>query len=64
MIFYILPVILQGIADYAIADHARALRLLFTLPSCALYIWGIAELGFLRGTTGPNHYGPDPLQQA
>jgi uncharacterized membrane protein YhaH (DUF805 family) len=24
-------------------------------------IWAIVELGFLKGTTGPNSYGPDPL---
>ncbi|MCD7060178.1 DUF805 domain-containing protein [Pelagibacterium xiamenense] len=26
-------------------------------------IWALIELGFLKGTTGTNHYGPDPLQQ-
>jgi uncharacterized membrane protein YhaH (DUF805 family) len=29
----------------------------------ALAVWGIVELGFLRGTAGPNQFGPDPLQQ-
>ena len=24
-------------------------------------IWILVELGFLRGTEGPNQYGPDPL---
>jgi uncharacterized membrane protein YhaH (DUF805 family) len=24
-------------------------------------IWFFVELGFLRGTPGPNGYGPDPL---
>jgi uncharacterized membrane protein YhaH (DUF805 family) len=24
-------------------------------------IWFVVELGFLRGTAGPNRYGPDPL---
>jgi uncharacterized membrane protein YhaH (DUF805 family) len=24
-------------------------------------IWAIVELGFLKGTPGPNRYGPDPL---
>jgi uncharacterized membrane protein YhaH (DUF805 family) len=24
-------------------------------------IWFLIELGFLRGTQGPNQYGPDPL---
>jgi len=26
-------------------------------------IWALIELGFLRGTDGPNQHGPDPLQQ-
>ncbi len=24
-------------------------------------IWLVVELGFLRGTVGPNRFGPDPL---
>jgi uncharacterized membrane protein YhaH (DUF805 family) len=24
-------------------------------------LWYLIECGFLRGTTGPNNYGPDPL---
>ena len=27
-------------------------------------IWALVELGFLRGTDGPNQYGPDPLAGA
>lgn len=27
----------------------------------AIFAWGIIELGFLRGTPGPNRFGPDPL---
>jgi uncharacterized membrane protein YhaH (DUF805 family) len=26
-------------------------------------IWLTIELGFLRGTAGPNDYGPDPLER-
>ena len=32
------------------------------LASFVISIWGLVELGFLRGTVGPNPYGPDPLQ--
>jgi uncharacterized membrane protein YhaH (DUF805 family) len=28
------------------------------------WIWGLVELGFLRGTLGPNRFGPDPLAPA
>ena len=35
----------------------------FWLLSVALWIWAIVELGFLKGTTGPNRFDPDPLGQ-
>ena len=30
-------------------------------PAMALWLWGLVELGFLRGTAGENRFGPDPL---
>jgi uncharacterized membrane protein YhaH (DUF805 family) len=30
----------------------------------AIAVWAFVELGCLRGTTGPNRFGPDPLQRA
>jgi len=32
----------------------------FWLLGLLLWIWALIELGFMRGTPGPNHYGPDP----
>jgi uncharacterized membrane protein YhaH (DUF805 family) len=32
--------------------------------ACAILVWAIVELGVLRGTSGPNQYGPDPLEKA
>jgi uncharacterized membrane protein YhaH (DUF805 family) len=29
--------------------------------SFAISVWAFVELGCLRGTPGPNRYGPDPL---
>jgi len=29
-----------------------------------LWIWGLVEMGFLRGTQGTNRFGPDPLAPA
>jgi uncharacterized membrane protein YhaH (DUF805 family) len=29
----------------------------------ALLVWAIVEFGVLRGTIGPNQYGPDPLEK-
>jgi|SRR6185312_4855399 uncharacterized membrane protein YhaH (DUF805 family) len=26
------------------------------------WLWSLIETGFLRGTPGPNRYGPDPLE--
>jgi uncharacterized membrane protein YhaH (DUF805 family) len=28
-----------------------------------IFLWMLVELGILRGTIGPNQYGPDPLQK-
>jgi uncharacterized membrane protein YhaH (DUF805 family) len=33
----------------------------FLIVSLGLSLWGLAEMGFLRGTAGPNDYGDDPL---
>ena len=37
----------------------EAASILFVLSFVGL-IWAIIELGFLRGTAGPNRYGPAP----
>jgi uncharacterized membrane protein YhaH (DUF805 family) len=29
----------------------------------AITLWLFIEIGFLKGTQGPNRYGPDPLGQ-
>lgn len=34
---------------------------LMSLAGIAIAIWAFVELGCLRGTVGPNQYGPDPL---
>ena len=34
---------------------------LITLVPVIGSLWFLIECGFLRGTTGPNNYGPDPL---
>ena len=33
------------------------------LASFVISIWALVEIGFLRGTVGPNAYGPDPLHR-
>jgi uncharacterized membrane protein YhaH (DUF805 family) len=45
-------------ASNVIAVTATALAVVAVL---GLYIWGIIELFVLKGTTGTNRFGPDPL---
>jgi uncharacterized membrane protein YhaH (DUF805 family) len=55
--FYLLPPLFDGLT------RINGLSLLFGLASAAVSIWMIVELGFLRGTPGPNQYGHDPLER-
>jgi uncharacterized membrane protein YhaH (DUF805 family) len=55
LVFYLLPAILRWLAE-ATGPYA-----IFELASIAILIWGLVELGVLRGTPGSNQYGPDPL---
>jgi uncharacterized membrane protein YhaH (DUF805 family) len=56
LLFWLLPSVLERMAD-----RTEGFGIVFTLASIALSIWAIVEMGFLRGTAGPNRYGPDPL---
>ena len=68
----VVPVfIIAGIAAFVTAATALStgnLAAAFTVPVIAIAlvivgygIWLLVETGFLRGTIGPNQYGPDPL---
>jgi uncharacterized membrane protein YhaH (DUF805 family) len=57
----LVPWILLTIAYYTLGVE---LRPILGLAGLAIAIWLFVELGFLRGTAGPNRYGPDPLQIA
>lgn len=57
LLFYVLPGVIPNIGRYT------GLDLVFQLASLALSIWALVELGFLRGTSGGNRYGPDPLSR-
>jgi uncharacterized membrane protein YhaH (DUF805 family) len=39
-----------------------AMNAVLSLVSFVISLWALVELGFLRGTVGPNQYGPDPLE--
>ena len=60
LLFYLAPSVLGSIAN---TSEQAVVSFVFGLASFVISIWGLVELGFLRGTVGPNPYGPDPLQR-
>ena len=60
LLFYVVPAVLGGAGQGTDGDLAQGI---LGLASVILSIWGLVELGFLRGTRGPNRFGPDPLQR-
>jgi uncharacterized membrane protein YhaH (DUF805 family) len=61
LVFYLAPMILSGLSGALSRD---GIAVVFALGSLAISIWAFIELGCLRGTAGPNKYGPDPLSLA
>jgi uncharacterized membrane protein YhaH (DUF805 family) len=55
LVFYLLPAVLGWLSDSISGG------VILSLASLAVSIWGLVELGFLRGTAGANRFGPDPL---
>jgi uncharacterized membrane protein YhaH (DUF805 family) len=60
LLFYFGPQVLNGLATAA-GENEQILSLLLSTAGFALTIWAFVELGCLRGTLGPNRFGPDPL---
>ena len=56
VVFYLVPGVIDGIGS-----QLGGAGIIFSIASFAISIWGLVEMGFLRGTVGPNQYGPDPL---
>ena len=64
LLFYVVPVILGipfQLAQYGPQDGFQALAALLVLVSLPFSLWGLVELGFLKGSAGPNRFGEDPL---
>jgi uncharacterized membrane protein YhaH (DUF805 family) len=59
LVFYALPGILSS-AGNQMDDVAF---LILHVVSFAITVWAFVELGCLRGTRGPNRFGPDPLSR-
>jgi uncharacterized membrane protein YhaH (DUF805 family) len=57
LLFLVAPSILSGVG----AAFGQAGSALAGLVSAGISIWALVELGCLRGTVGPNRFGPDPL---
>jgi len=58
LLFWLGPGILGG---WPSAAPDLGAGLILSLAAAAIAIWAFIELGCLRGTPGPNQYGPDPL---
>jgi uncharacterized membrane protein YhaH (DUF805 family) len=66
VIFCLLPGALCQLTEVAwfTGPAAPTLQYALALAGFALTIWGFVEIGCLRGTSGSNAYGPDPLVTA
>jgi uncharacterized membrane protein YhaH (DUF805 family) len=60
LLFWILPGIVIGGSALA----SDMIGVVMALVGLAILIWGFVEIACLRGTTGPNAYGPDPIPAA
>jgi len=60
LLFYFGPGVLA--ATQTSTDGALA-SLALGLGALAISVWALVELGFLRGTTGANRFGYDPLER-
>jgi uncharacterized membrane protein YhaH (DUF805 family) len=62
-VFVLAPDALLALAQYLSDSEAANGSILFAVQfaAVALGLWGLVEIGFLRGTMGANRFGPDPL---
>lgn len=65
LLFYLLPGVLAVTgAGVGMATESWLAFALLVAVALAISIWAFIELGCLRGTVGPNQYGPDPLAKS
>lgn len=60
-LFWVAPDLLTRTANSLDAPPAALLSFALYLAALGISVWGIVELGFLRGQKGPNRFGDDPL---
>jgi len=72
VVFIVIPIVLSWItlantiammsANNGALPQSNPMMTVLRLVSLGLSLWGFVELYCLRGTTGANQYGPDPLE--
>jgi uncharacterized membrane protein YhaH (DUF805 family) len=55
--FLVAPPLLRGITDGL--NEWSVAAVVLSVAAMALTVWGFVELLFIRGTSGPNRFGPD-----
>jgi uncharacterized membrane protein YhaH (DUF805 family) len=65
VVFYLMPGLLGYFTNPRLFNGVAGVALYYALAlvALALTIWGFVEIGCLRGTTGSNRYGPNPLKR-
>lgn len=61
-LLYISSLIGGAVDPWTPAMQVNPFGMIVTLITVAIGLWFFIELGFFRGTPGPNAYGPDPLE--
>jgi len=64
LVYVALAVLFTGLTILGIggtAEQPSTLYWIVGLPSFMLALYLLVDLGFRRGVTGPNRFGPDPL---
>ncbi len=64
LLFFGVPWLLGIMAGVALAMQSRLSIAICGVAAVVIGIWAFVEFGCLRGTNGPNVYGPDPLAKA
>jgi len=64
LLFYVVPgiLLLAAIGAYLTMEDGTLVAGVFGIASFAIGVWAFVELACLRGTVGPNAYGPDPIE--
>jgi uncharacterized membrane protein YhaH (DUF805 family) len=62
ILFFVVPWLSGPVASVADKNGSDTAGLIVALVGLVFLIWGFIVLAILRGTRGPNRFGPDPLQ--